>query len=151
MTPTGGVEGSVELVAVELRQSTEQGPSRQWRRQRREPPDGPSIGVGLWEIVASCHVTNRTNEDTTCELRIIEIIGGNPPFFSSGETVLPASGSVNLVVTGSTIGGASYQTQARVLFGGADLSGGARFFMEQPNPPLAPIQHTCKIPFVGNP
>jgi len=112
-------------------------------------PNAVTIGVGRWEIVASCNVINRTDTDTEVELRIIEIIPGNPPFFSSGLAALPGNGSASLVVTGHTLGGSSYQVQARVLFGGADLSGGARFFFEQPNPPLAPIQHTCKIPFIG--
>lgn len=114
-------------------------------------PNAVTIGLGRWEMVASCHAVNRTNTDTQCELRIIEILPGNPPFFSSELVNLPANGSADMVVTGSTIGNGSFQVQARVLFGGMDLSGGARFFMEQPDPPRAPITATCKIPFVGNP
>lgn len=114
-------------------------------------PNAVTIGIGRWEIVASCEVFNRTSTDTTVELRIINVGGGAPVLQQQTPAFLPGNGSASLVVTGGTIGGGAYAIQARVLFGGADLSVGARFFFELPNPPLPPISHTCKIPFVGSP
>ena len=113
-------------------------------------PFGASLGTGGYEIAVSANATNRFAQATTIQLRLISVTQGGLVIGESEVAALPPLGSAALVVTARIGGPAEVAWQARVGFGGADMSGGAAVVFGRITP-RPPIQFTCPIPFVGNP